>query len=98
MNNPIGYLQIWGAEKQNKAPTRLNGVQIGEYQSVPQNISTPFPKNRYQILAFFWERCHCFCQYSSLFFLKLEKIEFFYVLHNAFTAVAYRIRAPPSEV
>ena len=70
-------------------------AQIGQFQSAHIIFSTPFPKNRYQILATFWERCHYFCQDYSRFFAKLEKTDFIYVLHNAFTAFASYIRGPP---
>lgn len=75
-------------------PPPLKKTQIGQFRFAPI-VSTPFPKNRYQILATFWERCHYFCQGSSHFFVKLEKTDFFYVLHNAFTTFAPHIRGPP---
>lgn len=79
----------------NKLPTGGVGAQIGNVQSAPQKFSTPFPKNRYQILAAFWERCHFFCKKSPQFFLKSEKGVKIYVLYIICTAFSPFIRGPP---
>ena len=71
---------------------------INQFTFAPYFLSTPFPKNRYQIIASFWERCRYFCKKSAVFYIKTGKRTDFSVLHNAFTAFAYNIRAPPSEV
>lgn len=73
-------------------------VQTGNIQFAPQIISTPFCENRYQKLADLAERCCLFCGISTSFCRLSRKINKFYVLHKTFTAFAYRLRAPPSEV
>ena len=73
-------------------------MQIGDDLSAPHKISTLFPKNRYQFIATFWEQCHLFCGKITDFFINQCNSLFFSVLHKAFTAFAYRKRAPPSEV
>lgn len=95
MNNPIDHPRIRGVGEQNKAPPWLIGAQIGNVQSAPQNFSTPFPKNRYQKLATFWERCHYFCKKSLDFCLISHIYVKIYILHNVFTAFALYIRGPP---
>ena len=83
MNKPLS----WGV-----------GVQKGDDLSVPQKFSTLFPKNRYQFLATFWEQCHLFCVKIDDFFINQSNILFFSVFYKDFTAFAYMIRAPPSEI
>ena len=90
--------RIRGVGELNKAPPWLIGAQIGNIQFAPQNFSTAFPKNRYQKIATFWERCRSFCKKTPVFHKNREEKRFFSVLHKGFTAFAYRIRAPPSEV
>ena len=70
-------------------------AQIGQFQSAPKIFSTPFPKNRYQILAILWKRCRFFCGISRDFPIITQKYVKFSVLHNAFTAFALHIRGPP---
>lgn len=77
MNNPIDHLRIGGVEKQNKAQPWANGAQIGMVQSASPIFSTPFPKNRYQILATFWERCRSFCKKTPAFYKDRVKKCFF---------------------
>ena len=88
----------WGRARLIKSPYREVGVQIGNNQSAPPKFSTPFPKDRYQIIAVFGERCHYFCKKSSVFCKIQDNYIFFYVYHKTFTVFAYKIRAPPSEV
>ena len=95
MSNPIDHPRIRGLEKQKKAPPWLNEAQIGNVQSAPQIFSTPFPKNRYQIIATFWERCHFFCKKSHGFYLKTHFCVKIYVLYKIITAFAPYIRGPP---
>ena len=92
-NKPICQIRVGLNPNTQSSQSRL--AKIGIVQSALLKISTPFPKNRYQIIATFWERCHYFCQGSSRFVIKLEKTDFFYVLHNTFTAFASYIRGPP---
>ena len=65
---------------------------------VPVIFSTPFPTTRYQIKADCGEWCCYFCKFSPPFCGNRDKYCNFSVLHKEFTAFAYRIRAPPSEV
>ena len=74
------------------------GAQANQERPVPQNNSTPFCENRYQIIVDLAERCRYFCGFSPEFGDKRNKLTNFSVLHKPFTAFAYRIRAPPSEV
>ena len=74
------------------------GAQVNQERPVPQNCSTPFYENRYQIMVILTERCHYFCCFSPAFGNIRNELTNFSVLHKAFTAFAYRIRAPPSEV
>ena len=60
--------------------------------------STPFPKNRYQIIATFWERCRYFCKKSAILCIFHNINYFFSILHKRYAIFAYIIRAPPSEV
>ena len=90
--------RIWGVGEQNKAPPWINGAQIGMVQSAPQIFPTVFPKSRYQKIATFWEHCRSFCKKTPAFYKNREKKMFFSVWDKGFTAFAYRIRAPPSEV
>lgn len=64
----------------------------------PFLLSTPFPTTRYQNKADCGEWCCYFCNNSPLICHNGVKYGFFSVLHKAFTAFAYRIRSPPSEV
>ena len=61
-------------------------------------FSTPFCENRYQFLAGLAERCCYFCEISPLFCYTRGNYAIFSVLYKGFTAFAYSIRAPPSEV
>jgi hypothetical protein len=81
-----------------KMPSLIQLVQIGTKQSAPNFFSTPFCENRYQIIAVLTERCHYFCKFIPVFSKDREILVDFSVLHKTFTAFAYRIRAPPSEV
>ena len=95
---PFDASPVWGRIKLNKPLSWGVGVQKGDDLSVPQKFSTLFPKNCYQFIATFWEQCHLFCEKITDFFINQYNYVFFSVLHKAFTAFAYRIRAPPSEV
>ena len=85
----------WGQTALNKPPGRRNMARFEESQFAPQKISTPFPMNRYRILATFWERCQFFCSKSAVFSQKQLNNVNFSILHNAFTAFAPHIRGPP---
>lgn len=74
------------------------GARADQERLVPHINSTPFCENRYQIIATLTERCRYFCDLSPVFGENRAILSKFYVLHNPFTAFAYRIRAPPSEV
>lgn len=76
----------------------LNRAQAFFGLLAPLNFTTPFCENRYQKIADLAEQRCLFCAISPPFRGFRRKIVKFYVLHNAFTAFAYRIRAPPSEV
>ncbi|MBQ6719238.1 MAG: hypothetical protein IJN20_02675 [Oscillospiraceae bacterium] len=69
-----------------------------EKSAAPCIFSTSFCENRYQNLAALTERCCFFCKVFPQFPHKQGEIKNFSVLHNFFTAFAYSIRAPPSEV
>ena len=73
-------------------------AQIGTHQSAPYFLPTPFCENRYRIIAVLAERCCYFCKVSPLFGDNRVVFTKFSVLHKGFTAFAYNIRAPPSEV
>ena len=73
-------------------------AQIGAQKSAPVFLSTPFCENRYQYLADLAERCCYFCKVSPLFCDNRVVFAKISVLYKTFTAFAYRIRAPPSEV
>ena len=76
----------------------FNWAQPDVLPTAPQNYSTPLLWLRYQNLARLEERCRWFF-YNSLPKLKIiEKTRKISILHKAFTAFAYSIRAPPSEV
>lgn len=95
----IGYrlTQEEATYKDKQIQNRLE-VQTGNKQFAPQIISTPFCENRYQKIADLAERCCNFCKISASFFRNRVNYNIFSVLHKGFTAFAYRIRAPPSEV
>lgn len=66
--------------------------------TAPSIFSTPLLWVRYRILAGSEERCRWFF-YNSLPKQKIiEKSRKISILYKAFTAFAYSIRAPPSEV
>ena len=95
----IGYrlTQEEATYKDKQIQNRLE-VQTGNKQFAPQIILTPFFENRYHKIADLAERCCLFCGISTSFCGLNRKINKFTVLHKTFTAFAYRIRAPPSEV
>ena len=82
----------------NKSPPIEKWVWKVNELSAPLNFSTPFPITRYQRKADSGEWCCYFCNISSQYESSREIIAIFSVLHKSFTAFAYRIRAPPSEV
>jgi len=94
----IDHSRTRGLQKLNISRSLIKWVQIGDFHFAPIIFSTPFPKNRYQKIATFWERCRSFCKKTPAFYKNSEEKSFFSVLHKGFTAFAYRIRAPPSEV
>ena len=73
-------------------------AQIEMNQSAPRFFPTPFCENRYQIIVFLAERCCYFCKVPPLFCDNRGVFAKISVLYKTFTAFAYRIRAPPSEV
>lgn len=73
-------------------------AQIDTVQSAPLIFTTPFCENRYQKIAALAERCYFICEFSPPFCHNGVKCCIFSILHKGFTAFAYRIRAPPSEV
>ena len=76
----------------------FNWVQSDVLPTAPKIFSTPLLWVRYRILARSEESRRCFF-YNSLGNPKItEKTRKISVLHKAFTAFAYSIRAPPSEV
>ena len=77
---------------------RVDGRQIGKKLPALFFFSTPFCENRYQNIAVLAERCCYFRKFSASFYRNGVKYSIFSVLHKSFTAFAYRIRAPPSEV
>ena len=79
-------------------PKMIFWVQIGDFQSALKIFSTPFCENRYQIMAVLTEQRRYSSKYFSFFSKNGEILVDFSVLHKGFTAFAYRIRAPPSEV
>ena len=95
---PFDSPQPMGREQLNKTPAWEAGAQIEKVQSAPLIFPTPFCENRYQNIAALAERCCYFCGISSPFHHNRVKYRIFSVLHKAFTAFVYRIRAPPSEV
>lgn len=76
----------------------LNRAQAFFGLLAPLNFTTPFYENRYQKIADLAERCWFFCEISPPFCVLRGKNTTFSVLHKHFTAFAYRICAPPSEV
>ena len=74
------------------------GVRAASELLAPFIFPTPFCENRYQKLAALAERCCFFCKFSASFLRNGVKYSIFSVLHKGFTAFAYRIRAPPSEI
>ena len=73
-------------------------AQLDLPPTAPPNFSTPLLWLRYRILARSEERCRWFFLISLQKLKRSEKTRKISVLHKAFTAFAYRIRAPPSEV
>jgi hypothetical protein len=73
-------------------------VQIGNNRSAPFLFTTPFHQSRYQKIVPLEEWCCFFCEIFPSFFHNGANYYIFSVLHKRFTAFAYRIRAPPSEV
>ena len=65
--------------------------------TAPLLFSTSLLWLRYQILAKLEERCLFFFHNSLRNPEKSGKNKEFSVLHNAYTAFAYRIRAPPHQ-
>jgi len=94
----IDHLPIWVLRELNISLPLIKGAQIGPFQSAPIIFPTPFCENRYQIIAALAERCCYFCKVSPFFGDNRVIFTKFSVLHKTFTAFAYRIRAPPSEV
>ena len=94
-NMIIDHPPIMGLHELNISLPLIKGVQIGDFHSAPLIFSTVFPKNRYQILAVFWERCHFICKKSYGFYLKAHFCVKIYVLYNIITAFAPYIRGPP---
>ena len=92
------YEKILGPPDRNVLGLINIEVQTGKRRFAPLFFSTLLPKIRYQMEADLGEQCHYFYLCSSCFFEKLEKIDFFYVLHNAFTAFVPYIRGPPHLV
>ena len=76
----------------------LNRAQAISGLLAPLNFTTLFCENRYQKNAILAERCWFFCEFSPSFWGFRRNNVNFSVLHKAFTAFAYRIRAPPSGV
>ena len=78
------------------APT---GKKVQDAQALaPLFFTTLFPIIRYQIKPDAGESCWFFCELSLLFRGFRINNEKFSVLYKAFTALAYSIRAPPSEI
>ena len=98
MDIPYDNFAIRGLREPNIPSLWVKMVQIGYFQSAPLILPTPVPKNRYQILATFWERCRYFSKKTLKFCKKRENCSIFSVLYKTFTTFAYNIRAPPSEV
>ena len=100
LDNTIPFYSLvpWGSNKLNKLPAWGVLAQIGIVRSAPKNIPTPFCENRYRILAALAERCYYFCDFFLLFSNNRAIFSVIAVLHKAFTAFAYSIRAPPSEI
>ena len=76
----------------------LYRAQPDIYLVALKSFSTPFCENCYQNLAVLAERCCFYCENPLLFCGIRVKIGKISVLHKVFTAFAYSIRAPPSEV
>jgi len=76
----------------------LNRAQAAKPLLAPLNFATPFPMFRYQKIGDYGEWCCFFCELSPLFYVIRGKNKYFSVLDKPFTAFAYRIRAPPSEI
>lgn len=86
----------WRCHK--KALPILNRAQAFSGLLAPLNFTTLFCENRYQKIADLAERCWYFCKVSPPFCVLRGKNITFSVLHKNFTAFAYRIREPPSEI
>ena len=74
------------------------GVRAAMKLLAPFIFPTPFCENRYQKIADLAERCCFICEFSPPFCHNGVKCCIFSVLYKNFTAFAYRIRAPPSEI
>ena len=79
-------------------PPPIKWIEIDTSFRAQQINSTPFFENRYQKIAVLAERCCYFCEFSPQVYQNRADYFVFSVLHKAFTAFAYKIRAPPSEV
>ena len=72
-------------------------AQTDVLPTAPLLFSTSLLWFRYQFLAKLEERCRFFFHNSLQSPVKSGKNKEFSVLHNAYTAFAYRIRAPPHQ-
>jgi hypothetical protein len=92
------FSQQFRKQKKNHILNSVARAQLMKASTAPFNFSTPLCKVRYQKEAGFVERCCFFCGFSASFYENRGNIRFFSVLHVDFTAFAYKIRAPPSEI
>ena len=92
-------LVLWRTyKKQNRQAYWGTGVQIGNDRSAPLFYTTLFYQSRYQKIVPLEEWWCFFCEIFLPFFHNGANLYIFSVLHKRFTAFAYRIRDPPSEV
>lgn len=73
-------------------------VQAVIIMLAPKIFSTPFQDFPYQKSGNIEKRCRFILGVSSRNIIRKAKPGNFSVLHKAFTAFAYSVRAPPSEI
>jgi len=73
-------------------------VRAERFLLAPKFFPTPFLNIPYQKMGSIEEWCRSFWGNSPENTIEIGNFLYFSVLHKVFTAFAYRVRAPPSEI
>ena len=90
--------RLRSGKQRNRQTLFKQRVQDANACLVPFLFSTPFCENRYQIMAALAEWCCIFYEFSTRFRGFTRKVLNSRFLYRKFTAFAYTIRAPSSEI